>query len=61
MDIKDNVELFLEAPLLIISFLLAITGVTMIPESLIPGVALVLLSSLIVVAEKLIERWDSIK
>jgi len=61
MDIKDNVELFLEAPLLIISFLLAITGVTMIPESLIPGVALVFLSSLIVVAEKLIERWDSIK
>ena len=61
MDIKDNVELFLEAPLLIISFLLAITGVNMITESLIPGVALVLLSSLIVVAEKLIERWDSIK
>lgn len=58
MDIK-NPEIFLEAPLLIIAFVLMVTGIPLIESDFRIGFLLIFSSIVVVIIEKLVERWDS--
>lgn len=58
MDIK-NPEIFLEAPLLIIAFALMVTGIPLIESDFRIGFLLIFSSIVVVIIEKLVERWDS--
>ena len=59
--IKDtnNVELFIEFPLLVIAGGLLVGGLNLLAENLIAGIALIVLSAAIVLIEKFVERTDS--
>lgn len=60
MSIKDP-EMYLEAPLLVVAFIILTTGIGLIESNLPVGVGLVALSVLIVILEKYIEREDAKK
>ncbi len=59
MNIKDNVETFLEFPLLIVGFTCLSLGAMILPENFNIGMSLFLFSVAIILIEKLVERWDT--
>ena len=57
--IQTNVELFLEAPILILAFVLAIKGLDLLDVNPNYGLTMIVLSATLVFVEKYIEKKDS--
>jgi len=59
--IKENIEVYLEAPLLIAAVVLMGAGIPLLQEGTTLGVGLVVGGVLVIMIEKLIEKWDSLR